>query len=108
MADDAFDAGIAEGVDEGDGVFYEVHWAEGRRVERFSKGNVVGAAVAALVECDDIVASGGEEGDYVAPGVGEFREAVDEEDEGTAMFSCFENVESEAVGGGVDEARFYA
>jgi hypothetical protein len=108
MADEAFCASVAEGVDEGDGVFYEVHGAEGGRVEGFGEGDVVGAAVSALVECDDVVASGGEEGDYVAPAVGEFGEAVDEEDEGTAMFSCFEDVEFEAMRGGVDEARFYA
>ena len=69
------------------------------------------AAVATLVEGDHVVAGRGEEGDRVAPAIGDFRKAVDEEDERPGLVSrmpCFEDMETEAVRGGVDETRGYA
>ena len=47
----------------------------------------------------------------MAPGVGEFREAVDEEDERAGPVwgvAGFEDMEVEAIGEGVDEAGGYA
>lgn len=68
------------------------------------------ASIATLVERDGVIALGGEEGQDSAPGVGEFGEAVDAEDEfGGCGGSVrggkgFEDVEDETVGSGVNVA----
>lgn len=68
----------------------------------------MGAPIASLVEGDGVVARGGEEGEKFAPGVGEFGEAVDADDEfgggGGVGGEGFDDVEYQAVGCAIDVA----
>ena len=65
-------------------------------------------AIASLIEGDGVIALRREEREDLAPGVGDFREAVDEENEfgGSGRFAGqgFENMENQAVRSGVNVA----
>ena len=108
VADDAGDGGVAEGGDEGESVFDEVEWAEGACGEGCWG---VSAAIASLVEGYGVVALGGQKREDLAPGVGEFGETVDEENEfggsGSSARQGFEDMEDQAVRSGINVAGCY-
>lgn len=110
VADDGVNVVIAEGVDKLDRVIDERQGPEGVAGNRFEVWRVC-ATVTSLVECDGVVARFREAREDVAPGVGQFREAVDTEDErwtggAGGLGNRFEDVEVE--GGCIYEPTCYA
>lgn len=104
MADDAAHGTVAQRMHEHDHVPYERGQREsgqvdGGEVPRVPAG---GAPEAALVRGHDIVAGRGQRGDHLAPGVGEFWEAVQQQQKGAIARrgeTGFEDVEVESGGG---------
>lgn len=108
VSDDAGDLFVAEAVGQADEVADEVRHGvlfQGDVVEGFV-GPARGAAVAALVHGDAVVACRGDGGHDLAPGEGELWVAVAEEDEWVARLAGLEDVEGEAAGGGAVDVGF--
>ena len=79
MADHRRDLAVPEHRDEAQRVAYRVEQAERPQVDVEIGAPAGGAAVAALVRRDDVVAGIGQRRHHFAPGIGDFREAVQQQ-----------------------------
>ncbi len=99
MADHAGDLAVAERPDHAERVAHRVQQAEAAQVAVIGAVPAGGAAVAAQVRGDNVEPGGGERRHHLAPGIGEFREAVQQQDAGPAggFVAGFQQVDAQAV-----------
>ena len=90
---------VAQRVDQPDGVSRHVENAERIRIGIVGIVPADGAAVAALIGSDHVIAGGRQRRHHLAPAIGELREAMQEQDCRPArrFVTCLQNMHGHAV-----------
>ena len=99
VAENPFHAAITQRRDQAQDVPHQVEHAERRKVTVIVDVPAGGASIAPLVGCNDVIARRRDGQHYFAPAIGQFREAVQQQDQ-RAVFrfvSRFEDVHPQAV-----------
>ncbi len=94
----------AERVEEADRIAHEVEGSELREVGVVAVVRARGAAIAALIRRNDMVAGVGKRRHDLAPAIGEFGKSVQQQQARPAPLAAFEDVHPQAIDA-VDEAR---
>ena len=97
VADDRLDAVQAQGCEQGDRVAGQPHLPVRAEVGVVGVVPAGGAAVSALVRGDDVVAGGRQRRGDLAPGISQFREAVQQQQRRPSGLAGLHDVHAQAV-----------
>ena len=97
MSDHRGHRAVAERIDQSDRITRQVGRTPRREIRIVIGDPARGAAISAQIGSDDIVAGIGKRRHDVAPGVGDFGEAVQQQQTGTAMYAGFQHVHGQSV-----------
>lgn len=99
MADHRRNPGVTDGVEQPQHVAHQVQHAKATEVAVIIRVPAGGAAIAALVGCDDVVARLGQRRHHLAPAIGQLRKAMQQQKAGPprCLEARFQNVHAEPV-----------